>query len=388
MAVTCAICRVPTVEVLNFGQMPLANGYAEPTHREPLSLHWCSHCDLYQLGSLVPSDTLFTDYAYRTGITRQSKVWRELESAVARRCDLPERPFIVDVGGNDGTLLAQFAASGRTLLNIDPYAPPEADALVRTITLPWNVETAEHVQREWQGTAHLILATNVWAHMPDLHGSAAAATTLLHEDGWLVVQAPWYRDLMLYGGWDTIYHEHAYYLGVQAMRRLFQRHQMDVHHVDYLPDVHGGSLRYWVRHGNDGINESVIAFEDIERGAALTPEKAKALYGRWNSHVRSLVKALPKPLWAIGAAAKATMLLAMTEIAAHFDAILDDTPQKIGRQFPGTPLKVEPLATADWSQPATVLLTAWNHREALTKRLRLLGYHGPIYTPHSEIPHA
>ena len=381
MAITprdCAICNNFTTIVLECGEMPLANGYAVPDMRVPLNVWHCAACDLYQLGDLVAPDTLFTDYAYRTNQTAQRLVWRELGDAIYRRrlaqnITLPN--LIVDVGGNDGALLGQLKSHARRLLNIDPYAPEQVGEAI-VLREPWNTATAISVAAE-HGLANFITATNVFAHIPDAHASANAIATLLDVDGWAVIQSPWHRDLWLYNEFDTIYHEHVYYWGVRAMRALFQRHHMDVHDVEYLPNVHGGSLRYWIRHGNDGITDAVTRFADMEE--SVVPLALQSSYDAWaHGHHREWEKNRQHAL-ALGAPAKAIMYWAMTNTAQYVSRVFDDTPAKQGKRVPGTSLTVEPFSEFP-HQGITdpVIAMAWNHKAALTKRVRELGYLGPV----------
>lgn len=379
----CAICHAPTALALDCGLLPLANGYAEPDRREPLTVRYCGACGLYQLGYLVPPDALFGDYTYRTGATRQSRVWQHLAGDVWRTfgATTPAHALVVDVGGNDGSALAAFAHSSTRCVNIDPYAPEQVGAFVQLVREPWTPATARAVV-ERHGHADILLASNVWAHMSDLHASATAAATLLSVDGWLVVQAPWARDLFRYSAYDTLYHEHVYYLGVRAMRALFQRHGMDVHKVDYLPDVHGGSLRYWIRHGNDGITDSVQRFADIEADAAEPGGYSfQHAYEAWQIEQQMLWQRVPRPLCAVTAPAKATMFFAMTDTAQFVDRLFDDTTAKQGKRLPGTSLVVEPLT--ELPRDANAVLMAWNHAAALRARLRALRHEGRVLTPQS-----
>lgn len=286
---------------------------------------------------------------------------------------------VVDVGGNDSDLLRHFTLQGgfRRFINIDPYAPEPPLPNITVVREPWNQQTAAAVLAA-HGPAHLITMCNVLAHMPDLHESAAAAATLLHPDGWLLVQAPWSRDLWRYQHYDTVYHEHVYYLGLRAMRRLFQQHWMDVHSVEYLPTVHGGSLRYWLRHGNDGVDESVRRLEDIE---AEVPMHGQGRFHNWAADWHERLREAA-PVYLIGAAAKATMFLAMTDTAAYVQRVFDDTPAKQGQRLPGTALTVEPLEALRYTGTACrpLLLGAWNHKEALLRRLRELQVGAAILT--------
>lgn len=367
--VTCAICRGPTVEILNLGEMPLANGYAEPDRREPLNVRWCQACDFYQLGHTVAPETLFAGYAYRSGSAGQRKLFEDLATACFNRMEIDS---VIDIGGNDGALLNALGGG----INVDPYAPEQEWRVVRQ---PWGTA----VLPEFDEPVRLITATNVWAHLPDLHDATETVAALLDVDGWFVVQAPWHRDLWLYHEYDTIYHEHRYYWGIKAMRALMQRHQMDVHDVEYLPNVHGGTLRYWIRHGNDGIKDSVQRMADIDTWMGLYADgtcEQERHKKWWCPREHAKWRALPQPIFALGAPAKATMYWAMTGTAPYVSRVFDDAQPKWGRRVPGTTLCVEPFSAFPADVTGTVIAMAWNAKRALTERVRALGYTGPVLT--------
>lgn len=384
---TCAICHNPTDLYLDCGPQPLSNGYANPDMKASLTVRDCVACDLYQLGDLVSPDLLFGDYSYRTGVTRQNHTaWRDLTDAAYRLIGpslLGSRVF--DVGGNDGALLAAFGGISNKLLNIDPYAPEQIGG-VEAERLAWQPETAAAMLAKY-GPAKLVTMTNVLAHIPDLHASAAAAAILVDpSDGWLCVQAPWSRDLWFYQEYDTIYHEHVYYLNVGSVRTLFQRHGMDVHEVEYLPNVHGGSLRYWIRHGNDGVRDSVQRLRHLEMLSDERATNEQERFDFWRDRQRWLWNKIPAPLYAIGAPAKATMFFGMTGLAPTVQHIFDDTPAKQGKRLPGTDLTVEPLENIAKYEDGTAILMAWNHAAALRQRLREVGYTGTVLSAQEVAP--
>lgn len=367
----CDICRAVTTTVLDCGLLPLANGYAQPDRREPLVVEHCGACNLYQLAHRVAPDQLFGDYAYRSATAGQSH-FHALASACHARVPCPTR--LIDIGGNDGTLLAQML--GTEHINVDPYAPAQAWPFIRVEREPWSQRLAARLE-----PAQIILATNAFAHLPDLHEAAGGIATALDLDGWAVIQAPWARDTFRYDQFDTLYHEHIYTLGIRAMRALFQQHGMDVHDVEYLPNVHGGSLRYWVRHGNDGVTDAVERLTDIENEDTthrLLAQRYRDWIYRESNRVLKITNCGMAPIVALGAPAKATMYWAMTGTAPLFARIFDDAEPKWGKRVPGTQLVIEPFAAFPAKTTAPVVAMAWNARAALTARVRALGYSGPV----------
>jgi SAM-dependent methyltransferase len=91
--------------------------------------------------------------------------------------------------------------------------------------------------------ADVIHANNVLAHVADANGFAAGIGTLLKDDGVAVIEAPYVRNLIEHGEFDTIYHEHLCYFSVTALDHLFRRHGLFLNHVESL-EIHGGSLRF------------------------------------------------------------------------------------------------------------------------------------------------
>ena len=88
----------------------------------------------------------------------------------------------------------------------------------------------------------MIHAHNVLAHVADLHGVVQGFRTLLKDDGVVVVETPYVKDLVDHVEFDTIYHEHLCYYSLTALDQLARRHGLKTVDVSWVP-IHGGSLR-------------------------------------------------------------------------------------------------------------------------------------------------
>src|SRR3990167_2859696 len=87
--VSCHICNAAMVPVVDFGPMPLANGWHDPDRREPLALVYCQTCHLYQISHILPPDVLFADYSYRAGTAgMQRAMFAEPASVIQGRLNL------------------------------------------------------------------------------------------------------------------------------------------------------------------------------------------------------------------------------------------------------------------------------------------------------------
>ena len=130
---TCRLCleRGHLVPVMDLGHHPLADRFLtadqirEPEVTYPLSLRLCTACGYVGTDYLVPAPTRYADpavsYSYTAGNSAMSHAhFGELAEAIAQRVpasamaragQLAGTRLVVDVGGNDGTLLRAIKRS-------------------------------------------------------------------------------------------------------------------------------------------------------------------------------------------------------------------------------------------------------------------------------------
>src|SRR3546814_11567966 len=111
---------------------------AEATY--PLRFLTCPECSLAQIDYVVPAGELFfPDYPYRSGIT-PTLVEKLSQTAIAtlKRFPLNERDLVVDIGSNDGTVLAVFKKFGVQVLGVRSEERRVGNEWVRTCRSGWS----------------------------------------------------------------------------------------------------------------------------------------------------------------------------------------------------------------------------------------------------------
>lgn len=100
---------IPPVNVMEEVGSPRAGSLSFP-----LELVRCESCTLVQIDVEVAPELLFPrSYPYRTGTTGAlRRNFREQAEEARRVVGLQERALVVDIGSNDGTLLANYLESG------------------------------------------------------------------------------------------------------------------------------------------------------------------------------------------------------------------------------------------------------------------------------------
>ena len=117
---------------------------------------------------------------------------------------------MVEVASNDGYLLQHVVAAGVPCLGIEPSVNVGAVARERGVpTIVGFSRRAVGPQvRAEHGPADLVVANNVYAHIPDLLGFTRALRGLVSDNGWLSIEVHHALKLVNHGQFDTIYHEH------------------------------------------------------------------------------------------------------------------------------------------------------------------------------------
>jgi hypothetical protein len=387
----CRLCGSTSLaSVVDLGATPpcerflTAEQLEEPEVTYPLHLRVCTGCWLAQIPPMITPEDTFTEYAY---FSSYSTSWvehaREFVHGAVDRLGLDDDSFVVEVASNDGYLLRHVIDRGIRCLGIEPsknVGEAARDGGVPTLTAFLGPETAATVRQEY-GPADLVVANNVYAHIPDVIGFTQGLRALVADDGWVSIEVQHLLTLMEFNQYDTIYHEHFQYYTVASAQRALASGGLTLVDVETLP-THGGSIRLWAR-------PAEVAGEPGERVAELlAAEKAAGLhelsgYAEFRERVarvrRELLKFLVgaaeegKTVVGYGAPGKGNTLLNHCGIRADLlSYTVDRNPYKHGRFTPGARIPILPPERIAEDRPDYVLVLPWNLREELIGQLSFI----------------
>jgi hypothetical protein len=402
----CRLCGSTNLaSVVDLGATPpcelflSAEQVDEPEMTYPLHLRLCTDCLLAQLPPLITPEETFTEYAY---FSSYSTSWvRHAKDFVDAQVDRIDPKFVVEVASNDGYLLQHVVAKGIRCLGVEPSVNVGAAARekgVPTLTEFLSPETGEAVRAE-HGPADLVVANNVYAHIPDVVGFTKGLRALVADDGWVSIEVQHLLTLIELNQYDTIYHEHFQYYTVASAQKALASGGLALVDVELVP-THGGSVRLLAQPMDGTVNpEPTQRVADVlarEKAAGLHElagytEFARRVAGVRRDLLRFLVDeaARGRTVVGYGAPGKGNTLLNHCGIRPDLLAYtVDRNPYKHGRFTPGTRIPILPPEQIEVDKPDYVLVLPWNLRKELTAQLSYVGEWGgklvfPI--PHLEI---
>ncbi len=374
----CRFCSAPLRHTfVDLGLSPLANSNLRPDQvasekKFPLIARVCDACFLVQVDDSVPPEDIFTEYDYYSSF---SAGWvahaRAYCNEMLSRFGLGDKSFVVEVASNDGYLLKHFVERGIPVLGIEPAANVAAAANkagVPTEVAFFGEETARRISDRGR-KADLMAANNVLAHVPGIRDFVAGFKMLLAPHGVATFEFPHLLNLIDEVQFDTIYHEHFFYLSLVAVEKIMGSAGLRVFDAQQLP-THGGSLRLFVCHDE-------APFANADRLAQIKAQEIAhqidqiASYAGFSARVEQVrasflsfvkqVQSEDKILAAYGAAAKGNTFLNYCGVVyPTIQAVYDRNPAKQNKLTPGTHIPIcSPDVISDL-KPDYLLILPWN----------------------------
>jgi SAM-dependent methyltransferase len=379
------VCGEKPHNVLDLGTMPNANELVKKEELSkvesyPLRFYWCKKCALLQQLSLVESTKLFGDnYTYQTGVSKPV-VDHLIELSKDLKKRLPNRKLAVIIASNDGTEIdvIEKEAGFEKVIGVEPAKNMADIANERglfTINEFFSYAFSKKLLKQF-GKVDFVLANNVFAHVPYPGDLLLGVKNILGDEGYVVIEVQWLKDLVKTLSIDTLYAEHYYVWSVKAMKYLARLCGLVVTDITYLPNQQGGSLRFWLR----SKGKETSKFEEVEKSTGLySLAKMKGLQKRANARkvkFRTLLGGLKDKgavidIWAVPA--KVPTILNFCGIdSTYIRYAYDSTTTKMNNYMPKSNIliKDEKLLNNDMpDKPDYIIIGAWNYMNFAKKKL-------------------
>lgn len=387
----CRLCNsvLSSEPLLKLPDTPLANNFlSELVYQEsfPLQLVSCNNCHHYQLNYNVPPEKLFRQYSFVSGTSPQNVAYfKEYAAYIVKRFNLQKGDLVLEIASNDGTLLQAFKDLGMKVLGVDPAINIANEATrkgIETISEFFTKELAEEIVKVY-GYPKFCIANNVLAHLAGVVDMVKGIKKLLERGAIFSFENSYFKDVYVKNLFDIIYSEHESYPLAYPMSFLFKEHGMTMFDaIETSP--HGGSIRGFVKNGNEVMSENLERMIRVERelGLLSSPEKNIKMQGfskkiaelkKNLNDILSRYKSEGKKIAAYGTPAKFTTLAYTLGLNKEtIDFAIEDNRLKANRFTPGLniPIIHSSKFKEDINSVDVIILTAWNFAHSIMQNYK------------------
>jgi hypothetical protein len=377
------------ISYFSLGDVPLVNNLANSEEESincekfPLNLNFYEKSGLSSLDCVVNPEKLFSTYLYKSSVnTPYIKHCKDMYSFISDYLKISSNTNIMDIGGNDGTLLESFqdcSSEKLDLTNVDPsknLCLISENKGIKTYNAFFTFEFSKMISRKYD----LITTTNVFQHTETIKSFALGVENILSDDGIWILEFPYWIHDMETNQFDQIYHEHIYYYSIKPLSILFESCGLRIINVT-KQTIHGGTLRLLI------CKKSAKYRTDLTVDLFLNSESKynKNYHLEWGNRVqrhlqesKSILQKINsdnKSIYGFGAAAKGCVYLNSIDVDKQIvHKIIDDTDIKQGKYLPGTGIKIYDRDILQTNNPDYILILTHNFADFIVESLK------PIYS--------
>lgn len=381
----CRLCDASAlVRVLDLGEQALTGVFPRTPYEHvtsgPLELVWCRSCTLLQLAHSYESRELYSaNYGYRSGLNSAmvehlGRKARGLESLVG----LAPGDVVLDIGSNDGTLLASFTVSPIRRIGIDPTAARFVDFYPEDAEIVADFFSIEAFKGVSDTPARIVTSVAMFYDLEDPVAFAREVRDCLAPDGVWHFEQSYMPSMLRSTAYDTVCHEHIEYYSLSTVRRIVEQADLELLDVRFNR-VNGGSFAVTAGHKRSPIERSRVLIDwfmaQEERVALHTPEPFRRFEERVFEHRTDFVELVRKlradgaSVMGYGASTKGNVLLQFCGFTpSDIEAIAEVNPDKFGRVTPGSGIPIVPEEEMRERQPDYLIVFPWHFRDNIVAR--------------------
>jgi SAM-dependent methyltransferase len=386
----CRICGNPELElILDLGMQALTGFFPKtptPVERGPLELVRChtarqrDACGLVQLRHSFAPEQMYGDaYGYRSGLNRSMvKHLQEKAAEIRKLVPLSSGDVVLDIGSNDGTLLAALNAPGVEVVGMDPSAirfaefyPPNARKI------PDFFSAKRYFQEVGRRRAKVVTSIAMFYDLESPLQFMREVFEVLADDGIWVFEQSYLPRMLAANSYDTICHEHLEYYSLKQVLWMADKVGFEIVGLEFNA-VNGGSFSVTAAKKKKGLRVSAAVAKTLsqENDFGLHgKELYQAFADRVHRHRTALVERLTAMnasglrVFGYGASTKGNVLLQYCGITSSMvSCIAEVNPDKFGSYTPGTLIPIISESDARARKPDVFLVLPWHFRDNIMER--------------------
>lgn len=356
----------------------------------PLQLILCQNCNLLQMRHTTPPDQLYTDrYGYRSGINQTTKgnlidITKEAEKIM----NLEAGDIVVDIGCNDGTLLASYRTSGLMHVGFDPvttFAKYFRKSLNSNGPKQYKLfnryfDSNSFLKYFGKKRAKIVTAISMFYDLDNPNIFLSSIKEILHPEGILIIQQNYLVGMLEQCAFDNVVHEHLEYYSLESLENILKNHDLEVFDV-IQTSINGGSFRTLIKIKKNKIKfrggfKRVEEMRNMEKKLSLGDTKTYLHFAekvkKTTSSLKNFIKKEAKKgkrIYIYGASTRGNTLIQACGLDYRFiKAAAERNQDKWGKKIASTGIPIISEEQARKDQPDYFLVLPWFFKQEFLDR--------------------
>lgn len=372
------ICSGDLNKPIEFSKLPVINNFQKvKTKKYPTLISQCEACKLVQLKYCIADKHIFPkNYAYLSGDSKEKLInYNDLISKIKKKFSIRKKMRVLDIGGNDGSLMEIAKKNGFNVLNIEPTSVAKISKLkkVQTIEKKFNLPFAKILQKK-NKKFDFVFSTNFLAHTNHLKEILQGINLILKSDGVLVVEVQYLINVLKTNGFDSFHQDHKYYYTVSTLKKILNIFGIFVFDYEFT-DRSKEILRVYAKKNENPISKRLIKiikyeknYNTYERILKLNKFRKKYLF-RFNNLINKLSK---KNIVAVSAAPRGCVLISSLNLSNNLIKYVGEVPGsfKIKNFMPSSNIKIVNENKILLDKPDYIIILAWHLKKRIISFFR------------------
>ena len=273
----CKLCNSKRLkEVLNLANLPIGDKYM-PKEKQGISkeiyelkIMMCQDCCHYQNSGFVNPNLIYGTYLSRPATTNPELADAFKQYAkylVENFSNKKKNLFAVEAGSNNGIFIDFMQKNlGVKVLGVEPSNLFEQATKnnIETINDYFNKDVANKIISS-HGQADFLIANHTFSNIIDNIDFLEGVKLLLKNDGIFSMQTFYQKSVIEKNLLENFTHEHLSYFYIKPLKSFFERNEMELFDVKFVP-AKGGSIRCFAQKkgGPNKVSDTVAEFINDE----------------------------------------------------------------------------------------------------------------------------
>jgi len=382
----CRCCNNKNLKkIWGLKNAPLAGGFLKNIkdviyeRHYPLTFLYCDICYSAFVKEIVMENKLFTNinnngyFYYSSQIPTLVEHFKNLYNYVKTNYNINEKKFM-EIGCNDGVFLNNFSKTDnlKYLIGIDPSETIQKINNPNIIKINdfFNSKSTSNIIKEY-GKMDYIVACNCLAHIDDINDIFNNLKLILNDDGIIIMEVHYVKNICETMNFDFIYHEHMSYYSINGIYNICKNNNLYLDNVEHITN-HGGSIRITIKNKLDNSNlyhnpglTNTLQQEDISPHMDTFLDRIN----KWKIEINSIINDVyEKEQIVAGYGASGRTNILLTVIQQKFEFIFDDSNSKINNFIPRFHTQILNSNEIYNNNIKTIFILAWPYSKYIIQK--------------------